>query len=400
MERSIVTERLDDVQRLAADLLNQSERCALTGLLSQAAALLKQVWLLAETCDPGLAATAAWESGWICVRRGHYAEAATWFNRVDTLPTSSLLWPDARQTLIQLCASQISSHTALPSEPQPTSHTSPTVLPTLNIRSLGTFQITQAGRVLPTCRSRKALTLFRYLLTRRQHAAHKEELMELLWPESPPREAAHSLHVAISALRRYLDVPGDSYLILDTGYYLINPEATLDDDCTTFRCLSDEGERWQRAGDLQQAQRCYTDAIACYQGDYWVDDRDLSWAVIERERLLARYLLATDNLGRILMSQGHFEAAARSYERLLERDGYREDAYCQLMRCYWQLGRRSEVRRHYERCVATLANDLGVEPLAETTQLYQMIMTSENTDSINRESLLSTRSGAVPQRWC
>ncbi len=58
---------------------------------------------------------------------------------------------------------------------------------------------------------------------------------------------------------------------------------------------------------------------------------------------------------------------------VLERDGYREDAYCQLIRCYWQLGRRSEALRQYERCVTILRRDLGLEPMPEIQELYRAI---------------------------
>jgi LuxR family transcriptional regulator, maltose regulon positive regulatory protein len=227
--------------------------------------------------------------------------------------------------------------------------------------------------VLPICTAHKAIALFRYLLSRRHQAAHKEELLELLWPDASQRAATHSLHVAVSALRRYLDPPTGSYLLFEDGHYSIHPAAPVEDDVRHFEQCCEDAERYRRANEFIRAQQCYREAIGCYEGDYYVGEQDFTWAIAEQERLLTRYLTALDHLGQILIVRKHFEPAIECYRRLLERDGYREDAYCQLMRCYWQLGRRSEALRQYERCATILAKDLGLEPMEETRTLYQAI---------------------------
>jgi DNA-binding SARP family transcriptional activator len=127
-------------------------------------------------------------------------------------------------------------------------------------------------------------------------------------------------------------------------------------------------------GDATRAQQAYLAAIACYGGDYYVDDADLSCQLAERERLLATYLAALDQLGRIFMAQRLFEQAAECYRRLVERDEYREDAHMQVMRCYLELGRRSDALQQYEHCVAILRNDLGLDPMPGTRQLYEAIL--------------------------
>ena len=71
---------------------------------------------------------------------------------------------------------------------------------------------------LAPCPARKAIAVFRYLLTRGERMAHKVELAESIWPGSSPKEAAHRLHVAISTLRHYLDSTYEtSYLLLTAG---------------------------------------------------------------------------------------------------------------------------------------------------------------------------------------
>jgi DNA-binding SARP family transcriptional activator len=96
--------------------------------------------------------------------------------------------------------------------------------------------------------------------------------------------------------------------------------------------------------------------------------------VAERERLLARYLLALERLGGIWMARQQYASAADCYQRLLERDIYREDTHCHLIRCYAWLGRRSDALRQYQRCASVLATDLGLEPMEETQKLYRDLL--------------------------
>ena len=381
-------DELESVRHLAAELLQQGERCARAGLLQQAEALMVQVWSMAEGCAPDLANSAAWEAALLLVQRQNYDGAAEWLGRVAAPPTGgSGLWPAGRQALMQLCRSRVpnpstaaSSGCVLALQPFARRGQPLPDRPLLNVINLGHFTVVRGGTVLPHCPARKAISIFRYLLTRRHHRAHKEALMDLFWPDAHPRDAAHSLHVAVSALRRYLDPPGCSYLLLENGHYAIDPDALVEDDSISFDLLCNDAEKYWRSHDLPRAQQAYMRALTCYQGDYDVDGQDLTWAAAERERLLVRYLAALDHLGQVLMVQGLFEQAIECYQRLLERDSYREDAHGQLMRCYMQLGRRGAAVQQYERCAALLAAELDLEPMPEIQDLYRLIVRTGERD--------------------
>ncbi len=378
----MLEERTEDIREVATELLRQGERCALAGLLLQAEAILMQVWTITEERAPDLANAAAWEVAWLLLRRRAYIDATEWFSRiVAPLSRESELWPAAQQVLVRMCLALANDrsepaatpHLPLRTQPISTDDLQSLELPPLKVMNLGQFKIVRAEKVLPLCRMHKAMSLLRYLLTRIHRVAYKEELMELLWPDVHPQEAKNSLHVAVSTLRRYLDPATSSYLLFEDGRYMINPSAPVEDDCASFRQLNDEGHKCWEAGDLFRAQQAYISAIAYYQGDYYVDNRDFAWAVAEQERLLMYYLSALDHLGQIFITQGQFQPAIECYQRLLDRDGYREDAHCKLMRCYWQLNRRGDALRQYKRCSTILANDLGLEPMPETQTLYGII---------------------------
>jgi DNA-binding SARP family transcriptional activator len=379
MEKQVGGAQSAAVEDIARALLREGQRCALAGFPDQAQALLVQAWSLARDCEPLIANMAAWRVAWLLVQLQAYDKAIEWFGRVETPPPiGSDLWPSTQQSLLQICqiAANLRPTTALLTHIPHTSalpkHSG--MLTPLAILSLGDLKIIRDGQILPVCSARKSLAILRYLLTRRHYSAHKEELMELLWPDSMPHDSAHSLHVAIGALRRYLDPGKGSYVLFKADTYSINADAPVSSDCRLFQQLCEEGEQTWRLGDRTLTQQSYIRAIELYRGDNYVDSQDLAWAITERERLLAYYLIALDRLGRIYIDQQHFEQAINIYQRLLERDSFREDAHCQIIRCYQRLGQRVLALRQYERCASILKNELGLEPNEETHMLYQALL--------------------------
>jgi DNA-binding SARP family transcriptional activator len=243
----------------------------------------------------------------------------------------------------------------------------------LYVRSLGVISVTRNGQALEPCTARKALSVFLYLLAQPNQTAHKDEIVEAFWPDAPARQGCHSLHVAIGTVRRYLDPAGEagpSYLHFVANAYAIHPDAFVREDRIDFIALGEDGDRQWSAGDFAGARRAYANALALYAGDYRPDDADPTWAVAERERLIVRYLTMLDRLGHIAIKDGAHEQALGYFRLLVERDPYREDIHARILRCYAQLGRRVEAMRHFDRCTATLAADLGLQPSQELRSVY------------------------------
>jgi pimeloyl-ACP methyl ester carboxylesterase len=98
------------------------------------------------------------------------------------------------------------------------------------------------------------------------------------------------------------------------------------------------------------------------------------WLLGERERLRE---LALEALAKLLAQQrqaGRTESAIQTGRQLLSLDPVQEPAHRALMRLYAQAGRRGAALRQYQQCVEVLQRELGVEPEAETRQLYQEIL--------------------------
>ena len=64
---------------------------------------------------------------------------------------------------------------------------------------------------------------------------------------------------------------------------------------------------------------------------------------------------------------------SRRAEQRLALDPLHEPAHRRLISCYAASGRRGDALRQYRECVRVLDRELGVRPLAETTELYNAV---------------------------
>src|SRR5215210_996887 len=73
------------------------------------------------------------------------------------------------------------------------------------IELLGGLRARQGERVVPRFANQKGAALLAYLAYHRKRAHSREELAELLWPETPPEAGRHNLRQALLSLRRQLE---------------------------------------------------------------------------------------------------------------------------------------------------------------------------------------------------
>ena len=78
---------------------------------------------------------------------------------------------------------------------------------TLHITLLGPFSVAVNGEVVPEERwtRRKAKTLFKVLALEPTRELHRDQLIELPWPELEPSLGQNNLHKTLHAARRALE---------------------------------------------------------------------------------------------------------------------------------------------------------------------------------------------------
>lgn len=157
------------------------------------------------------------------------------------------------------------------------------------------------------------------------------------------------------AAREVVHTSRTGHIALDLG--------TVDVDIApTVAALSDENRSAATRADpramAQLQQAVLTDAEDFLVGCY--DD----WVMQARNQLRLTIISGIETL---LATASSADEAILWAELLVRRDPLREDAHRRLIRLYAEGGRRSDALRQYEVCERRLREDLGVEPLIETT---------------------------------
>ncbi len=248
----------------------------------------------------------------------------------------------------------------------------------LKINLLGGLQVTRANLPITSFISNKVPALLVYLaVTRRAHS--RDKLSSLLWGEMSDADAKNNLRQALTNLRKianeYLNITRDS--IEFTGDCFLN-SSKFEFDIKTASSL-----------DPQPASVILTESLALYRGDflegfYVRDTPDFEdWMLAERARLRELALQALHRLTEIEMSRANYLAALESTAALLAFDPWREEAHRQRMAALAHAGQRSAALAQYQTCRRILDKELGVEPSAETTALYEQIRSADKVSLHN-----------------
>ncbi|HEX9074720.1 MAG TPA: BTAD domain-containing putative transcriptional regulator, partial [Anaerolineae bacterium] len=235
----------------------------------------------------------------------------------------------------------------------------------LRLYLLGSFRIECEKQAihLPT---RKIESLLAFLLLYPvEHA--REKIAALFWGDSPDAQARGSLRTALNILRRQL---GDAFLLITRESVQVNPEFPVWVDAREFQA---------RAAVLLSEIPENVDAsdLDLYQGDLLTDFYD-DWIIRERERYQAIYLSTLLRLTEHFRSVSRYERAIDTARRILIADPANESAHQHLMFCYLATGDRSAALQQYEECKRILQEELGAEPMPETTALFERIKRSSS----------------------
>ncbi len=251
-------------------------------------------------------------------------------------------------------------------------------LPALSITCFGGFAVRRAGLPVVLCSNRNGQTILRYLMTLQGHRASVDALMATLWPEDESEVAHHKLQVAVSALRRSLNSgfgcdPGGGYILCKNRVYQLNPLISLRTDVEEFLAFYQVGQ--QSSSDSMAIQ--FEKACQLYTGPYLTEDLYADWSFMRREQLSHIYLSMCSSLAEYYLEAGRYVDTLKWATAILKENQSDEAAYRQLIRAYFALGRRSDALRQFHRCQYILNEELGVQPMNETIELFNTILRGE-----------------------
>ncbi len=239
--------------------------------------------------------------------------------------------------------------------------------PMLEVRLLGGFEVRVAERLVPAAvwGQRRAAAIVKLLALEPGHRLHREQVIDLLWPELDPDSAANNLRVALHHARRGLEnagAPANRFLVREGDALLLGPRDAVHVDVDAFAQAA--ARAWQGA-----EPGAAEDAAALYRGELLPDDPYEEWAASRREAIRASYLSLLARLSGLHEQRGDLPRAVAARERALAVDPLDEATNAALVRLHAAMGQRQAALTHYARFAALLQRELGAEPERETREL-------------------------------
>ena len=234
----------------------------------------------------------------------------------------------------------------------------------LDVRVLGPLEVHVDGSPLRVD-TRKATAILALLAVERRPYA-RDELAAMFWPESDDESARSALRRTLSVLRTAL---GDRWLRVD--------RATV--------ALADHGDGvWVdlvalEAGASARDPAALAEAAALARGPFLAgfslrDSPDFDdWRATRAVTVERRIVEVLERLAMAAEAAGDHSTAVGAANRLVELDPLDEPARRRLMAVLAHGGDRAGAIRQYRATVSVLERELGVPPLAETTELYEAI---------------------------
>ncbi|MFF7337693.1 ATP-binding protein [Streptomyces sp. NPDC008163] len=255
-------------------------------------------------------------------------------------------------------------------------HSTDQAPPLVHIRLFGGFRVTRDGG--PALAERwprqTAQSLVKLLAVVPGHRLHREQVIDVCWPDADPTAAHGSLRVALHAARRALEPELASRA---TSSYLLSEGGLLYLDPARVRIDADRAEEEARTALATGGVNALRRALDRHSGELLPEDRYADWVEGRRSQLAAlkeRLLLA---LGDAHLRAGEPQEAVALAERLLDDNPVEEAAHGLLIDAYTRLGLRRRAVRQYHVCRAALDAELGVRPGPGTERLHRAALAAE-----------------------
>lgn len=251
--------------------------------------------------------------------------------------------------------------------------------PSLRISLLGRFRILKGkGEIrLESFRNTNALTMIKYLaLNHRKGFVHRDELIELLWPEQNFNRTRKRFNVVVSAIRKFFNPD------IKRG----TPSMYLKKQGVAFRlCMGNKGEvdvtafldeikKGKKAVDPDRAAHHYETAQTLYTGPFLAEDTYTQWCIEEREKLRHKYLSVLWKLICHFGDRSDYGKGIDYAEKYLDADSSVEPVYQWLMQFHAMAGNRSQVKKTYENCLKHVSQSLDCPPDPKTVDLYHSLL--------------------------
>src|SRR5262245_9162031 len=248
----------------------------------------------------------------------------------------------------------------------------------MDFRLLGAFEVS-AGEVTADLGPPKQRALLAVLLLHAGEIIPTDQLIELLWGNSPPRTASHSIQIYVSNLRKAFEGLGENGVLStrSPGYQL---DAQADSiDVRQFEALVRDGTRKLRDGDPDAGSAEIRAALRLWRGPALSDFTYEEFAQPYIRRLHDLHLDAIEDLAAAELDAGKSADVLPLLDAAIREDPLRERSRALLMLALYRAGRHAEALRTYEQLRVVLSEELGLDPSPPLQRMQERVLLHDPT---------------------
>ena len=281
----------------------------------------------------------------------------------------------------------------------------------LEVETLGRFAVRRNQEALSggAWGRRKVVDLFKLLLSAEHHRLHREQVQDILWPDSTTEQAANSFGKTLYLLRRALEPDlaagkgaASHYIALDHDTLMLIPGALeIDADIIENSTRQLQAHLRNRTGQESGSQQDelldeFERVLSLYKGDYLPENLYDDWTQKRRDRLHRAYNWLLENASELAIANGEGQRACEYLLALLEQNPADEQTHCQLMLVYARMGRRSDAINQYLALRKALKEELRALPLPETNELLKRVQAGQIAVDLRDSRRESVSTAPIP----
>lgn len=239
--------------------------------------------------------------------------------------------------------------------------------PVWRVEMFGTLTAKSHDLTVSRFRTKRVAVLLAFLALHRNRQHLRDELGEMLWPESELQVSRRNLRQALLSLRHALEpppLPSGAVLQVRQSALQLNPEL-LTTDVSEFEDLI---ERARETRSSEERFESLKRAIALYKGEL-LPGFDELWVLNERLRMEDLYIYSLGRLIEECEKLGRTDEAIQYLRLALAKDPLTEEWHVALMRQYLEAGRPGSALKQYEELEKMLREQLHCEPDDEAQEL-------------------------------
>jgi DNA-binding SARP family transcriptional activator len=201
------------------------------------------------------------------------------------------------------------------------------------------------------------------------NGAHRDQIIDALWPDQSPEHGRKRLWRAATDARNQL---GDTAVSRDNDRYQLDRNQISVDLDQLEQLLTELGQNDGAKHQLSKLEQ----ALALFKGEP-LTGSDLPWAANEQRHLHAIQLELLERIAQAHLSNGNASRALARAQDGLAHEPYNEKLARLAMQAEAALGLRSAVISRYDNLRHLLDQQLGLQPHRETRTLYRQLLSQD-----------------------